>query len=175
MKTTVLTSDHRLLPIAYRLRWLSWKKHMASEIDLSYIALTSTRNDLVTSTRQLQENGFNFHTALSTAAEISLPKSIGLTRVRSRNNNVDLRKARSQVQRTHHKPSKYSSQHSAALERLDRTHAFVAETHAMAIIDDIQFTTFSSLRETSSYSRLRRRDARYGDYRRHTVHNIQQP
>ena len=40
------------------------------------------------------------------------------------------------------------SQHSAALERLDRTDTFVAETHAMAIIDDILFTTFSSLRET---------------------------
>ena len=42
------------------------------------------------------------------------------------------------MQRVHHKFCKYSSQHSAALERLYRTHAFVAETHAMAIIDDIQ-------------------------------------
>ena len=111
---------------------------MASEIDWSYIALPSTRTDLVTSTRQFQEKGFDFVTALSSAAEISLPKSIAPTRARSWSNNVELRKARSLVQRAHHKFGKYSSQHSAALERLDCTHAFVAETHAMAIIDDIQ-------------------------------------
>ena len=111
---------------------------MALEIDWSYIALLSTRTDLVTSTRQFKEKGFNFVTALSLAAEISLPKSIAPTRVRSRNNNVELRKARSQVQRVHHKFGKYSSQHSAALERLDRAHAFKAETYAMAIINNIQ-------------------------------------
>ena len=75
---------------------------MASKIDWSYIALPSNRTDLVTSTRQFQEKGLNFLTALSTAAKISLPKSIAPTRVRSRNNNVELRKARSQVQRAHH-------------------------------------------------------------------------
>ena len=90
------------------------------------------------STRQFQEKGFDFGTALYSAAEISLPKSIGQTRVRSWNNNAELRKARSQVERAHHKFGKYSSQHLAALESLDRTLAFVAETHAMAIIDDIQ-------------------------------------
>ena len=110
---------------------------MASEIDWSHIALPSIRTDLVTSTRQFQEKGFDFVAALSSAAEISLPKSIAPTRVRSWNNNEELREDRSQVQRAHHKFGKYSSQHSAALERLDRTHAFVAETHAMAIIDDI--------------------------------------
>ena len=57
---------------------------------------------------------------------------------RSWNNSIELRKARSQVQRAHHKFGKYSSQHSAALERLDRSNAFVAEMHAVAIIDDIQ-------------------------------------
>ena len=92
----------------------------------------------MTSTGQFQEKGFNFLTALSAAAEISLPKSIGPTRVRSWNNNVELRKSRSQVQRAQHKYGKYSSQHSPAIERLDRTHAFVAETHAMAIFTDIQ-------------------------------------
>ena len=70
--------------------------------------------------------------------QISLHKSIVQTRFRSWNNNVELRKARSQARRAHHKFGRYSSQHSAALERLDRTNAFVAETHAMTIIDDIQ-------------------------------------
>ena len=138
IETTVLTSDHRLLLVDYLLRWPSSKKRMASEVDWTHIAFPSTRTDLVTSTRQFQEKGFDFITALSSAAQISLPKSIAPTRVRSWNNNVELRKARSQVQRAHHKFGKWSSQHSAALERLDRTHAFVAETHAMAIIDDIQ-------------------------------------
>ena len=104
----------------------------------SYIALPSTRTDLVMSTRQFQEKSFDFVTALSFSAQISLPQSIAPSRVRSWNNSVELRKARSRVQNAHHKFGKYSSQHSAALERLDRTHAFVAETHAMAIIDDIQ-------------------------------------
>ena len=67
-------------------------------------------------------------------ALVFFTKSIAPTRVRSWNNSVELRKARSRVQNAHHKFGKYSSQHSAALERLDRTHAFVAETHAMAII-----------------------------------------
>ena len=138
IKTTVLASDHRLLLVDYLLLWPSSKKRMASEIDWSYIALPSTRTDLVMSTRQFQEKGFDFIAALSSTAEISLPKSIAQTRVRSWNNNVELRKAWSQVQRAHHKFGKYSSQHSAALERLDRTHAFLAETHAMVIIDDIQ-------------------------------------
>ena len=111
---------------------------MALEIDWSYIALPNTRTDLVTSTRQFREKGFDFVTALSSAAEISLLKSIAPTHVRSWNNNVELRKTRSQVQREHCKFGKYSSQHSAALERLHRTHAFVAETHTMAIIDNIQ-------------------------------------
>ena len=52
IKTTVLMSDHRLLSIDYLLMWPSRKKHMASEIDWSYIALPSTRTNLVTSTRQ---------------------------------------------------------------------------------------------------------------------------
>ena len=138
IKTTVLTSDHRLLLVDYLLRWPSRKKRIASEIDWSYIALPSTRTDLVMSTRLFQEKGFDFATALSSAADISLPKSIATTRVRSWNNNVELRKAMCQVQRAHHKFGKYSSQHSAAIDGLDRTHAFVAETHAMAIIDDIQ-------------------------------------
>ena len=138
IKTTVLTSDHRLLLVDYILRWPSRKKRMASEIDWSYISLPSIRTDFVTSTTQFKEKGFDFAIALSSAAQISLPKSIAPTRVRSWNNNVEHRKARSQVQRVHHKLCKYSSQHSAALERLDRTHAFVAETHTMAIIDDIQ-------------------------------------
>ena len=111
---------------------------MASEIDWSYIDLPSTTTDLVTSARQFQEKGLDFVTALSSAAQISLPKSIASTRVRSWNNNEEFRNPRSQVQRAHQKIGKYSSQHSAALERQDRTHAFVAETHAMAIIDDIQ-------------------------------------
>ena len=77
-------------------------------------------------------------TVLSSVADISLPKSIAPIRVRSRNNNVELRKARCQVLRAHHKFGKYSSLHSAAIVRLCRTHAFMAEKHAMAIIDDIQ-------------------------------------
>ena len=111
---------------------------MVSKIDWSCIALPSTRTDLVTSTRQFQEKGLDLVTALYSAAKISLAKSIAPTRVRSWNNNVELWNARSQVPRAHHKFVIYSSQHSEALERLDRTHAFVAETHAMAIIDDIQ-------------------------------------
>ena len=107
---------------------------MASKINWAYIALPSTRTDLVMSTRQFQEKSFDFVTALSFSAKISLPKSIAPTRVRSWNKSVELRKARSRVQNAHHKFGKYSSQHSAALERFDRTHAFVAETHAMAII-----------------------------------------
>ena len=102
IKTTVLTSDHRLLSIDYLLRWPRRKKRMTSEIVWSYIALPSTRTDLATSTRQFQEKGFNFLTVLSTAAQISLPKSIASTRVRSWNSNKELRKARSQVQRAHH-------------------------------------------------------------------------
>ena len=82
-------------------------KRMASEIDWSYIALPSTKTDLVTSTRQLQENGFDLVTALSSADRILLLKSIGPSRVQSRNNNVELRKDRSQVQRAHHKFGKY--------------------------------------------------------------------
>ena len=138
MEAMVLTSDHRLLLVDYLHLWPSRKKRMASEIDWSYIALQNTRTDLVTSTRQFQEKGFDFVAALSSAAEISLPKSIAPTRVRSWNKNVELRKVWSQVQRAHHKFGKYSSQHTAALERLDRTHAFLAETCAMAIIDNIQ-------------------------------------
>ena len=38
----------------------------------------------------------------------------------------------------HNKFGKYSSQHSAALGRLDRIHTFVASMHAMSIINDIQ-------------------------------------
>ena len=102
IKTTVFTSHHRLLLVDYLLRWPSRKKRMASEIDWSYIALQSTRTDLVTSTRQFQEKGFDFVAALSSAAQISSPKAIAPTRVRSWNNNVELRKARSQVQRAHH-------------------------------------------------------------------------
>ena len=138
IKTTVLTSDRRLLLVNHLLQWPSRKKRMALKINWSYIALPSTTFDLVTSTRQFQEKGFDIVTALSSAVEISLPKSIAPTRVRSWNNNVELRKASSQVQRAHHEFGKYSSQHSAGLERIDYTHAFVAETHAMAIIDDIQ-------------------------------------
>ena len=67
-----------------------------------------------------------------------MPKSIAPTRVRSCNNNVELRKARSQAQRAHHIFGKYSSQHSAAVERLDRSNAFVAETRTIALIVDIQ-------------------------------------
>ena len=88
IKTTVLTSDHRLLLVDYLLRWPSSKKRMASKIDWSYIALPSTRTDLVTSIRQFQGKGFDFVTARSSSAEISLPKSITPTRVRSWNNNV---------------------------------------------------------------------------------------
>ena len=111
---------------------------MASDIDWSYIALPSSRTDLLTSTRQFHDWGIGFITAPSSAAQISLPKSIGPTRVRLWNDNVELRRARSQVQRAHYQFGNYSSQHSAALERLDRTHALVAETRAVAIIDDIQ-------------------------------------
>ena len=110
---------------------------MASAIDWSYIALPSTRTDLVMSARQFQEKGFDFVTALSSAAEITLSKSIAPTHVRLWNNNIELRKAKSQVQRMHPKFGKYSSQHSAALEKLDHTHAIVAEMHALAIIGDI--------------------------------------
>ena len=134
IKTTVLTSDHRVLLVDYLLRWPSRKKRMASEIDWSYIALPSTMTDLVTSTRQFQVfliQSYDFVTALSSTSENSLPKSIAPNRVRSWNNNVEPRKARSQVQRVHHKFGKYSSQHSAALERPDPTHVFVAETYAM--------------------------------------------
>ena len=67
-----------------------------------------------------------------------MPRSIAPTCVRSWYNNVELRKARSQVPSVHHNFDKYSSQHSAALERLDRTHAFVVEMLAMAMIDEIQ-------------------------------------
>ena len=51
---------------------------------------------------------------------------------------MELRKTRNLVQRAHHEFGKHSSQHSAAIERLDLTHAYVAEAHAIAIIDDIQ-------------------------------------
>ena len=142
IKTTVLTSDHRLLLVDYLLRWPSEKKRMASEIDWSYIALPSTRTDLLTSTRQFKEKGFDFVAALSSAAQISLPKSIAPNGVGSWNNNIELRKARNQFQREHHKFFKYSSQHSAAFERFGRTHAFVAETHTMVIIDVIQSQTY---------------------------------
>ena len=64
IKTTVLTSDHRLLLVDYLLRWSSRKKRMASEIDWSYIALQSIRTDLVMSARQFQEKGFDFVTAI---------------------------------------------------------------------------------------------------------------
>ena len=141
IKTTVLRSDHRLLSMDYRLRWSTRQKRMASEIEWSYVALPFTRTDLVTSTRQFQEKGFNILTSLSIAAEISLPKSIAPNHVRSRNNNVELQKHRSHVQRAHHIFGKYCSQHSAVFERLHRTHAFVAETRAMAIIDDIHLRT----------------------------------
>ena len=50
-----LDVDHRLLPIYYRLRWTTRKKRMAPACDWSYIALSSARTDLVTSTRQFQE------------------------------------------------------------------------------------------------------------------------
>ena len=56
-------------------------------VNWSYIALPSIRTDLVTSTRQFQEKGFHFVTALSSVAQISLPKSIAPTCVRSWNNN----------------------------------------------------------------------------------------
>ena len=102
IKTTNLTSDHRLLSVDDLLRWPSRKKRMASEVVWSYIALPSIRNDLVTSIRQFQEKGFDFVTALSSAAKISLPRSIAPARVRSWNNNLELRKASSQVQRAQH-------------------------------------------------------------------------
>ena len=54
MKTTVLTSDQRLL-VDYLLWWPSRKKRMASEIDWSYVALPSARTDLATSTRWFHE------------------------------------------------------------------------------------------------------------------------
>ena len=54
------------------------------------ISLPSARTDLVTSTRQFQENVLNIQTALSTASIISLPKSIASTHVRSYENNVEL-------------------------------------------------------------------------------------
>ena len=47
------------------------KKSMASVVDLSFIGLPSARTDLVTSSRQFQEKGLNFSTALSIAAETS--------------------------------------------------------------------------------------------------------
>ena len=67
-----------------------------------------------------------------------MAKSIGPTRVGLSNDNVELRRARSQVHRAHYQIGNYSSQHSAVLERLGRTHALVAETRAVAIIEDIQ-------------------------------------
>ena len=42
----------------------------------------------------------------------------------------------------HHEVGKYSLQHSAAIERIDCTHAFETETHAMAKIDDIQLQVY---------------------------------
>ena len=71
-----MTLNHRLLLVDYLIRWPSSKKHMASEIDWLYIALPSTRTDLVTSTRQFQEKGFDFVAALSSAAQISLPQLV---------------------------------------------------------------------------------------------------
>ena len=64
IKATVLTSDHQLLLVDYLFRWPSRKKRMASEIDWSYIALPSTRSDLVTSTRQFQEKGFDCYSSV---------------------------------------------------------------------------------------------------------------
>ena len=96
IKTTVLTTNHRLLSIDYRLRWPTRKKRMESAIDWSYIALPYTRTDLVTSTTQCQP----------------LPRF--------------------------HCPNKLPRLIFNRGERLDHTHAFVAETHAMAIIHDIQ-------------------------------------
>ena len=75
---------------------------MALEINWSYVYLPSTRTEFVTSSRQFQKS-FNFLAALSTSAETSLPKSIAQTRVRSWINNVELRKARSQVKRAYYK------------------------------------------------------------------------
>ena len=66
IKTTALTSDHRLLLVNYLLWWPSSKKRMAPEIDWSCIALPSTRTDLVTSTRQFQEK-------LLTSLQLCLP------------------------------------------------------------------------------------------------------
>ena len=68
--------------------------------------------------RDYSVTSFNFLTALSTAAEISLSKSIDPACVRSWNNNAYLRIAMRQVQRAHHKFGKYSYQHSDALEEL---------------------------------------------------------
>ena len=98
IKTAVLTSDHRLLSIDYRLRWQTRIKRMASAIDWSCIALPSAKTDLVTSTRQ-------FPKMVSTSIQLCLPlpRSIAPTRVRSWNNNVELR---SQVQRAYHKLDK---------------------------------------------------------------------
>ena len=45
------------------------EENMASSIDRSSIGLPSMRNDLMTSTRQFQEKGFNFIAALSTDAD----------------------------------------------------------------------------------------------------------
>ena len=134
IKTTVFTSEHRLLSIDYLLRWPTTKKFIASTVDWSSISLPSARTDLETSTKQFQEKDMNFLTALYTAAIILLPNSI----VRSCDNNVEMQKARSWVQRAHHAFGKHSSQHSAALERLRRTHAFVAETHVVVVNDDLQ-------------------------------------
>ena len=82
---------------------------MASAIYWSYIALQSTSTSDVNLT--VSKKGFIFLTALSTAVKISFPRSISPTRVRPRNNNVELRKTGGQVQRGHHKFGKYSSQH----------------------------------------------------------------
>ena len=68
IKITALTSDYRLLLVDYPLRWPSKKKRMTSEMDWSYVALPSTRTDIVTSTRQFQEKCFDLVTALSSAA-----------------------------------------------------------------------------------------------------------
>ena len=114
-KITVLTSDHRLLLDDYLLRWPSSKKCMASVIDRSYIALPSTRTDLEMSTRQFQKKVL---TSLQLC--LALPGSHCLNQlpklcVRSWNNNIELREARSQVQRAHHKFDKYRAQYSIKL------------------------------------------------------------
>ena len=64
IKTTLLTLDHRLLSIDYRIRWIKRKQRMVSAIDCSSIALPSRRTDLVMSTRQFKEKGFNSLTAV---------------------------------------------------------------------------------------------------------------